>query len=51
MAAYSGLKAGKEMLTALIDIKNDTEFKMKVGPIINEIAKGQDALFELRKSF
>lgn len=47
-AAFEGLKASKQIVTALFDAKVDAEAKPKIIAALEQLGNAQDTLYELR---
>ena len=48
-AAYNGLKIGKEILSAFLETKIESESRARVAEVLSKLGQAQDALFELRE--
>jgi hypothetical protein len=48
-AAYAGLKAGKELLTAVLETKIESESRARIAEALTKLGQAQDTLFELRE--
>jgi len=48
-AAYNGLKAGREILSAVVDAKIEAETRTKINDVLTKLGSAQDTMFDMRE--
>ena len=48
-SAYNGLKAGREILSAVVDAKIEGEARTKINDVLAKLGAAQDTMFDMRE--